>query len=264
MNLHPENQSVEIAIPFQDRDGAPVKPTEISARLFDGEDTFIAPLNGLAFDPVGVEVRITIPARLNELHGDELQEVRVLKVLITHEAGTVEVTHVYGIEAEQPLQIMENSFMTYETALMTGAGFVNLVSFNSDTDQRRRAALVEAYRRITSLAMIFSVINNQGKSEGDYRISPATWHYVTPENFASFPSHFRRALRHAQVAEADEILQGNVVARKHAQGIASETIGESSVTLREGFAGSGSTGLSAACTTILSGYLDTTIVMGRA
>lgn len=264
MNFHLEGQIVEIVIPFKDLDGNAIVPTDITAALYNGEDRLLMSFGSIYFDPAEVEAKIVLFSSLNLLEGDELQEVRRLEVQMTHADGIARRSHSYVIEAEQSLQIMRNSFMTYDTALMMSSGFVNLTAFVGDTDERRKAGLVEAYRRITSLAMIYNVLDQMGKSEGEHRIAAGTWHYLTAEDFQKMPSHFKRSLRSAQLAEADEILQGNVVARKHAQGIASETIGESSVTLRAGFAGSGGNSLSSAALAHLSGYLDSTVHIGRA
>jgi hypothetical protein len=265
MNFHPENQIVEIVVPFQDLNGAAIVPTDITAALYNGEDGLVMSFGAVAFDPLGVETRIILPGALNALEGDELQEVRRLDVRITHAAGTVLRSHVYAIEAEQSLQIMRNSFMTFGTAQMMASQLVNLVAFNAETEARQRAALVEAYRRLTNLAMIYAIVDADGRTTSEHRLTPLTWHYIDADAFQTgFPSHFKRALRAAQLAEADELLQGNVIAQKHAQGIASETIGESSVTLRAGFTGASDAGISASALALLSGYIDRSISIGRA
>ena len=265
MNFHLEGQLVEIVIPFTDVNGQAVTPTDITATLYDGEDNLIMSFGAVVFDPAEVETKLVIYSSLNTLQGDELQEVRRLEVKITHAGGSFTRSHSYAIEAEQSLRIMQNSFMTYETALMQSQSFVNMTAFASDTEVRQRAALVEAFRRITKLSMVYSILDPENVVQDTYRLGVSTWHYINADAFQTqFPSHFKRALRAAQLAEADELLQGNVVAKKHAQGIVSETIGESSVTLRAGFSGVGSTGIGAAALAHLSGYIDRTVKIGRA
>lgn len=265
MNFHLEGQLVEIVIPFTDVNGQAVTPTNITAALYDGEDSLIMSFGSVVFDPLEVETKLVIYSSLNMLQGDEPQEVRRLEVKITHAGGSFVRSHSYAIEAEQSLRIMQNSFMTYETALMQSRSFVNMTAFASDTEQRQRAALVEAFRRITKLSLVYSIVDAENVVQETYRLGAATWHYINADAFQTqFPSHFKRALRSAQLAEADELLQGNVISKKHAQGIVSETIGESSVTLRAGFSGVGSTIISAAALTHLSGYIDRTVKIGRA
>lgn len=265
MNFYPETQIVEIIVPFTDPNGQTIVPAEITAILKDGEDQVLLDFGSVAFDGAGVEAKITVPAIANTLQGDELQEVRRLEVSILHTSGSFSVSRSYVIEAEQSLQIMRNSFMTYETAVMMSTQFVNMTAFVGATEERRRAALVEAYRRISDFPMIYSIVDAEDKVVSKTRISSSGWQFVTANVFQNdFPAHFKRALRSAQLVEADELLQGNVIARKHAQGISTETIGESSVTLRPGFAGATSANLSASALGILGGYIDRTIKIGRA
>ena len=265
MNFYLETQIVEIRVPFTDVNGAAIVPTDITAALYDGEDTLLMSFGSIAFDPAEVEVPVVLHGSLNTLYGEELEEVRRLEVKLTHAGGAVIKKHVYAIEAEQSLQIMRNSFMTYETALLTARQFVNLVAFSGDTEARQKAALVEAFRRICTLSMRYTITDMDGKLETSHKIAASTWDLVDADAFQTqLPTHFKRALRAAQLAEADDLLQGNVVARKQAQGIASETIGESSVTFRNGFGGQGSSGIGATALALLSGYLDRSVQIGRA
>lgn len=265
MNFYLETQIVEIKVPFTDASGAAIVPTDITAALYDGEDMLLMSFGSVVFDPAGVEVPVVIHGALNTLQGEELQEVRRLEVKLTHAAGTVIKSHAYAIEAEQSLQIMRNSFMTYDTALLTARQFVNLTAFSGDLEARQKAALVEAFRRICNLSMLYTVSDVDGQIVSTHKVAAANWHLVDADVFQTqFPTHFKRALRAAQLAEADELLQGNVVARKQQQGIASETIGESSVTFRDGFGGSGSGGIGATALALLSGYLDRSVRIGRA
>lgn len=267
MNFHLEGQIVEIVIPFTDLNDNAVVPTDITAALYDGEDRLLMSFGSVAFNPAGVETRLVLSGPLNMIEGDDLQEARRLDVRITHATGTVLRSHIYAIEAEQSLQIMRNSFMTFETALLTMGQTINATTLQGASEERQRAALVEAYRRIYGIAMRYSAVETPGDSREfllEYRLNSETWPDVTADVFQTqFPSHFKRALRAAQIAEADDLLQGNVIARKHAQGIASETIGESSVTLRAGFSGSGSSTIGATALSLLSGYIDRTVTIGR-
>lgn len=265
MNFYPELQVVEIIIPFQDLNGEVITPTSMTAVLLDGEDDEIVDFGGLVFDPLGVEARVIVPSVANQLIGDELQEVRRLQVVIVHATGTLTRSHSYVIEAEQSLQIMRNSFMTYETALMMSSQFVNMTAFVNAPDERRKAALSEAFRRITELSMIYTIQDTEAVVTSEHRLNRASWELVDGDVFKTqLPTHFKRALRSAQLAEADNLLQGNVISQKHAQGIVSETIGESSVTLRAGFSGAADGGLSSSALALLSGYLDRNMKIARA
>lgn len=265
MNFYPEFQIVNIIIPFENPNGETVVPTAIVAVLLDGEERVILDYGNIVFDGAGSEVSVIIPGAHNTLQGDELQEVRRLAVEITHAGGSFSRSHAYVIEAEQSLQIMRNSFMTYDTALMMSSQFVNMTAFVNATDERRKAALVEAYRRIAELPMAYTIQNAEGVVLSEHKLNRANWGITNVDAFQTqFPTSFKRALRSAQLAEADSLLQGNVISQKHAQGIVSETIGESSVTLRAGFAGAADGSLSSGALALLSGYLDRNMKIGRA
>lgn len=262
MNFHLEGQIVQVTVPFTDNAGVQVTPTAVTAILYDGEEVEISDLGPIAFDGGAGQVVVTILGLLNMLRGDEPKEARRLEVKITHAAGVTTKNLIYGIEDERSLVLMQNSFQTYEAALVNVSNMVNLTAFTTATEARQKAALIEAFDRISSIAMVYVTRDTEGLITGEHRLYAEEWEEVDADVFRTqFPSHFQRALRLAQILEADELLQGNVIARKHSQGIATETVGESSVTLRAGF---GLQSLSAAARSVLSGYIDTTVALARA
>lgn len=265
MNFYPETQIVEIKVPFVTPGGAAISPTNITARLYDGEDVLLADFGSVPFDGAGVEASVVIVGSLNTLQGEDLEEIRRLEVMVSHAGGLFTLRHVWAIEAEQSLQIMRNSFMTHETALLSARSFVNLNAFTGSTPDRQKAALIEAYRRICNLSLAYRVVEEDQRTESTFRIPSMMWSEVSADAFQTqFPRHFRQALRAAQLAEADDLLQGNVVTRKQQQGIASETIGESSMTFQRGFSKWGSFSVGATALAHLSGYIDRSVHIGRA
>jgi hypothetical protein len=260
-----EDQMIEITIPFTDRAGNAVTPTSVTATLFDGEDFPLVVYDPIAFSGGATSATVVVLGQFNRLQGEDLAEARRLESVVTHPGGVERKVFAYGVEAEKSLVVMRNSFQTYEMALVVARSRVNIETFESASEDRRKAALQEAYTRICGLPMIYSIVDADGNLEAENEIYMDTWQFIDADAFlTSFPSHFRKALRMAQVVEADELLQGNIVARKHAQGIASETIGESSVTLRSGFSGSTDVGVSAATMSILNGYINRIVKIGRA
>lgn len=262
MNFHLEGQIVQVVVPLTDQAGVQVTPSLVRAKLYDGEGVLISDLGSITFTAGAATTTVTVLGALNTLLSGEPKEARRLDVEITHPAGLSLKTLRYGIEDEQSLILMKNSFQSFENALLIASDYVNLTAFNTATEARQKASLVEAFRRISSLAMIYVTKDVDGSVTGTYELLAGDWEEVNGDVFKTqFPTHFQRALRHAQVLEANELLQGNVLARKHAQGIATETIGESSVTLRPGF---GIQSISSAARAILSGYINDTVRIERA
>ncbi len=250
MKFYPEDYVVEVIVKFTDLNGAAVTPTAVSAVLTDGEDTEVVDFGALPFDAAEGQKLISIPKEFNRLNG-EIRAARILRVKIETEQGTIPRSFSYAIEAEQRLVPMVNTFQTLEAAEFAALETPNATGWNVASEPQKLAALTEAYRRLTLIPMRFAVYREgAGSFSNGWRadwnsIAPRelmservierdVWHEVTLDQFNDFPIAFKKALRRAQFIEANEILQGDAVSKKHRAGIVTETIGESSVTLRAG------------------------------
>lgn len=236
MKFYPEEYEVTVEVSFTDLNGQPIVPTTVNATLTDGEDEFIAEFPNVLFEPGADKATIVIPRELNILGERELQGARILRIALESAAGTVRRSFSYVIENEFRLEILQNTFITYEAAEIAARNQVNTSGWNSADEQRRQAALIEAFGRITAIPMRYSFRDDSGKmlSNMEHYIARDQWATMQMDYFRELPTHFKQALRAAQFAEANELLQGDTAARKHRSGIITETIGESSVTLRGG------------------------------
>lgn len=267
MDYYHEAKAVTIVVPFKDGNTNDILVTSFTSVLYDGERNIVLDLGETVVDKTMTAAKqgtVVIPATANALHGDDLQEVRVLEVVLKTGDTEVEFSSVYVIEAEQSLQVMRNSFMTYETALMMSRQLVTTTDFKSATKDNQRLALAEAYSRITGLSMIYPVYSETGYIQGYRSMNAWSWLSLQASDFNSFPANFKKALRSAQLFEANYLLQDNTVAQKAAQGIQSETIGESSVTLRSGYTGTSGSTISSTAMSILGPFLDSSIKIARA
>lgn len=263
MNFYPEDYIVEVTVPFTDMNGASVTPTDLRAALYDGDETLITDMGSLPFTLSAGQKVVTILAAFNALSGSNIREARTLRVEMDTAQGIVRKSLSYVIEAEQTVRPLVNSFMGYASAEVLAMDYTNLLGWQTADETKRRAALVEAYKRIIQLPMIYYPRDNLGNpiNELPSRLNRDTWLNMTDVTYASLPPHFRSALRAAQLLEASEILTGDTVARKHRSGIISETIGESSVTLNKSAI---DYGMSRQALTALAGYIDTTLRITRA
>lgn len=263
MKFYPEEYEVTTEVGFTDLNGSPIVPTEITAKLTDGDDEWIADFTVIPFDVAAGKVTIVIPREFNILQAhEEFGAARILRVEIETAAGIVRRSFSYVIEGEFRLEVMHNTFMTYEAAEIHARNLVNTSGWNIADQERRQAALIEAFGRITAIPMRYSFRDADGRLivEEESYIARDQWAEITPELFAEFPTHFKKALRAAQFAEANELLQGDTAARKHRAGIITETIGESSVTLR---AGKIDYGVSQSALSHLAGYIHFNIRIAR-
>lgn len=235
MNFYPEGYSVELAVPFVNNSDEPIVPVEITAVLMDGFDQVLVDFGIIPFVAEDGTKTILILDIYNALGEGEVRAARRLNVTMTTAAGPVHKTFAYAIEAEQSLIVMNNTFQSYEAATLLAMENVNTIGWQAADETRQRAALSAAYRRLTNIPMRYAFRDIDGvMSTDETYIARDEWALISADAFASFPTHFKRALRHAQFIEANELLQGDIVGQKHRSGIISESIGESKVTLRAG------------------------------
>lgn len=240
MKIYPDAYSVTVAFPFTDLNGEVVTVNEFSAILYNGDDEVVEDFGVLAIDN-GTGVReIIVPAEMNTLGAGEMSAARILRVAMETDAGTIRKSHSYIITGEIRLELMTNSFLSFEAAELIARDMVNIAGWNAADDDKRYVALIEAFNRLTRIPMRFRADDHVELGDRTDQFAAETiilttqWPIVTAEDFLGFPSHFRKAVRMAQVAEANELLEGDVIGKKHREGILSETVGESSIMLRGG------------------------------
>lgn len=262
MNIYPEQSSVPLSVSFLDSAGQMVQPVHLNIILKDGDEDVLMVLYDGAPAAGATSHDVIIPEAMNASEADGELTPRMVAIRMDLADGRmIRKSVIYGIEPLEKLAVCVNSFQTLPRAIVEASQIVNATAFNEESPARQAAALIEAYDRIVNLPMTYSI--KLGQQISHHRLTNESWEEMSAETFdTQLPTRLRRALRQAQIVEADEILQGNILARKHASGIQSETIGESSVTLRAGTFGHA--GLSSFTKQILAPFLDTTIRIGRA
>lgn len=258
MAIYPENYQVAITVLFTDLNGTPIVPTEVRAALWDGDDQLVVDFGTLPFLPEDGQKEIVIPAPFNVLEDGQLSAARILRVELVTDAGSVRRQSSYLIEGEFRLALMVNSFISMEAAELLVRDMPGLSGWNAATTDQRYAALIDAYHRLTRIPMKFKTLGVVGTHQERDRHGPETiiprsaWSHITEAEFLTYPIDFRKALRMAQLCEANEQLEGDSIAKKHRQGVVSETIGESSITLRGGRI---DTGVASQTLNYLTGYV---------
>ena len=239
MNIYPEDYIVSVDVGFTDLNGEQITPTLVTAALYDGDDQLVVDFGEIVFEAGDTQVTISVPAQYNALAVGERSAARILRVALTTEEGVVRRSTSYLIEGEFRLAIMENSFMTVEAAELLARDMPNLSGWAAASSDARHAALIEAYRRLTRIPMRFVVADPTATvqpSSDLYNeetiILRSAWPDIDETEFLGWPLFFRRALRQAQLAEANELLEGDIITKRMRAGIISETIGESSVMIR--------------------------------
>lgn len=263
MKIYPPGVAVTVRVPFIDLNGDPVEPTEIVARVYDenGEelDAFVPP-----FALGDTEAEIVVPAILNGISG--MSGARTIEIDMTTEAGIFTASSTYLVRKRVRLQTLKNSFATYERSLLAAADMVNMSGWDLSDDDARKVALIEAFQRLKRLSYRIEAAPDMDAlaaiPDESRRILPAYWDYMTIAQWDDLPERFRTALINAQVAEANELLNGDTVNRKRQQGILSESIGESSMMFRTGKPLE--RGVTAASFRYVAAFLDNRIQITRA
>jgi hypothetical protein len=261
MKFYPEDFNVEVIVPFTDLNGAAVTPSAVNAVLYDTDDEVIVDFGSLPFDTGDTSKSVMVAKAFNILEDGELRAGRILRIELVTAAGTIPRSFSYVIESEQRLQLMTNTFLTFEGAEILAIDIPNVTGWTTASEDQKKAALVEAYRRLTAIPMkyLLAPLDTFGWNtlsprdiETEQVITRSMWGELTADDYAEFPTHFKKVLRRAQILEANELLQGDTVLKKHRAGIVSETIGESSVTLRDGKV---DYGISSQAMSALAGYI---------
>lgn len=262
MDYYPENYDVTITVPFVDPTGAEATPSAATAVLLDGDGNQIVDLGALLITGA-TSVDVVIDKANNALPVGEHRAVRILSVTLSFAGGQVERRFIYAIETAVRLVVMQNSFMSYETALVMSSDFVNPIGWAVADENARKTALVHAYNRLTQIPMKFSPVDAGGEILRSLEsvILRDEWIDLSYDDFAEFPAHFRLVLRRAQFIEANELLQGDPLGKKRRAGVMSETIGESSVRISDSLI---DYGVSSETLAALAGYVYFNMRTGRA
>jgi len=262
MKSFPVGLAVSVTLRFEDFNGDPVTPTGLSYHVEDENGSVVRAAETISVDPTATEVAVVIPAAINFLPAGTVSGARTVILSITTTEGVHEVSEIYTLRRPQRLSVLENSFITYAKAVVVADDMPRLDSWNLASAPERQQALIEAFTRLTRLG--YHVKYPEGVEGMSYlndrilfdrtRISPQMWSEMTTEWFGGLPKPFLEALAKAQVAEANELLSGDVVGAKRRLGLMSESIGESSMMFRPGKPLD--LGVSRAALDYLTGYVD--------
>jgi hypothetical protein len=201
-------------------------------------------------------IEVTVPAALNLLpttppppaNGQfndakvPLRGMRVIDFLLTTSSGVITSRTRYSISTTNRLVELVNSFQSYDQALLESFSMPPQVGFEAATEDQRITALIEAFFRLTKFgyhAKHPTFIDNPPAGGWDDfwpqdLLPPQFWTVMTMDRWALYLDSFKLALRRAQIAEANAILQGDPVRDRRNSGILSETTGKSSMMFRAG------------------------------
>lgn len=227
---------------IQNADSAGVKIDALSAswELFDERGNsidagvvadFNSAIDFITFEIEGVS--LTLP------EGEVAAGRELVVTLLDTNNDEREIRDYFVLVSPTPLAVTSNSFVTFPEALAIRRSFGALDGWDANDPGRQQSALVEAHRRLCQMG--FSVPGytgnkaNQksaayGTGSDDAFHSSANVRLATLSlsEFDTLPEAFRKAVKRAQMAEANVLLGGDPIVDKRKSGLISETVGESS------------------------------------
>ena len=226
---------VTITIPFEDSEGNVHSATYAEYRVVDESGTEIVAntfIPGFVSD--SKEAVIGIAAADNTLGASAVEGVRSVDVFATvNGENTMIFNKTYMLQKEDLLQIGVNSYQTYPQAELFAKSIFNSDGWDAATKNQRVRALINAWENLGKL--YYWVLTDPYERP---TISNSDWagglNELTEAEFLTLDAEFIKAVRRAQVIEADDILGGNPVEDIRSEGLMSKTVGESSQMYRPG------------------------------
>ena len=265
MKTYPVGVDIAVTIPFIDLNGDPVTPTGLSVRVLDEDGNQVMPPTSVTLTPGETDLTHTIGSAYNSLATGVIKGLRVVELSMTTSGGVIPSVVMYMIQRNSNLVILDDSFQTYEQALVLASQMPALIGWDGATESERKNALAEAFRRLTTIGYRIrrpeDVDTQNTIPDTDEVIQPRYWPIMTLERWGLLSDRFKIAIKKAQIAEANEILRGDIVGDKRRSGLLSETIGESSMMFRSGKPLD--LGISASALSYVTGYVETRITITR-
>lgn len=222
METYFAGNDVSVTVPFVDGAGASITGlTGISYQVVDAAGGVLVDWTDVTVSSSASSVAVTVAAAHNALAAGEARDLRSVVVTYAYAGGTRDNSVEYIIEGADLLIVATNSFQTYNQAQLGALDLVNIDAFTATDKASRIAALINGYLSICNLEFELNAcapLKNLST--------------FTAAQVAALPARFLRALKQAQILEANELLDPGSVNNKRQSGLMSETIGESSMMFR--------------------------------
>jgi hypothetical protein len=252
LDIYLAGTEVTLTIDLVDAAGNELSVNSVQYSVLDMNGVALVPQASLAsFTSGDSQAVVVIPTTSNQLTASATREIRTVELRCATDTGTIGISKTYAIETTDPLKIPETSFQTFPMAQLTALDMPNIAAFNAASERDQIAALMDAREHITQLN--FNMLNsnvNFGQDslnyvpEGSFQSSyvarnslflfNGNLNLLNETQFNQLPEKFKRALRQAQVVEANYILGGEPDDARRTAGVIEEKIGESTTKFVQG------------------------------
>lgn len=236
---------VTLSIDLVDDAGNALNVDLVHYRVVNQDGAVVVPLTNLTTFAAGdPQATVIIAASANAMATGNTREIRSVELVCETESGTLGFAKSYGLETLAPLVTGANSFQSFPMAELTAMDMPNLGGWETASEQEKVRAMIDAREHICQLN--FNLLNSNANfgqdqlayvPEGEYQSSYVAHNSLFIFNgdlgilnegqFAELPERFKKALRQAQVAEANAILGGESNEARRQSGIIEDEIGES-------------------------------------
>lgn len=250
LEVYLSNTEVTVTVDLVDEMGNALNVNSVDYRVVDQNNTELVARTAVAgFTAGDAQAIVIVPQALNVMAASSTREVRSVEVFCATDAGTVGFSKSYGLELIDPLKIATNTFQNFAMAQLTAMDIPNLDAWHAAPEQEKVRALIDAREHIVQLS--FNLLNsnvNFGQDqlnyvpEGSFQsayvarnslfLFNGNLNLLNETQFNQLPERFKKALRQAQVVEANAILGGDTDEHKRAGAIVEQRIGETSVKFR--------------------------------
>ena len=234
MNTYIAGTDIQLPINFTDDDGNPLSVKSATYQITDdlsnviqmkqdfdlSQDTLLISSNFNQIESLDIDAITS--EQISEVR---LYEARIVEFdLVLSDGGMKSFDIAYIITPREKLIAGLNSFQSMRESYLTAMSISNSQNWSMASDSERVSAMIEAHIKICSFAFEDITLGQSYIEEstpiGDLSLIP-------PKDFKNLTPKFRKALRMAQLAEADEILGGgDQDDLQRRRGLISQTIGE--------------------------------------
>lgn len=217
MRIFEPSVDVTVKLPFVDDEGVAIEPTALDYVVVDQFNVEVVATTNIPVIPTTGQVAIEIDGSDNALGVDEIRGYRQIILTMTTATDVITVREGYILELSASLVLLNNSFQTYEEALLHSRSIV-LSGWEAATEEHRRAAMAQAYDRFGGFNWHFSF------TDDTYQVK--TLGLLTAEEWALLDSKQQHDFRMAQLAQADYFLGGSTIEKDIDEGLQSSSQGE--------------------------------------
>lgn len=251
--------AISFTVPLVDAAGVAFAASSATMRVLDGTGAVVTTGTLAVISPDATDVALGLAAEHTTLADGVQRDIREIELVCERvTGGRTLVSFTIGLERQDVLAVPSNSFMSMAEAQMLAYSIPGVDGWYAANRADRVRALIEAHYRLVRRRYRVLPDDNQ-RLIADFN-NPGNLWTLTLEAFNVLDPRFARALKRAQLFEADAILDGSGVEQPD-DGLVSKKVGESTETYR---AVAHVTALTSRAMRELGPFLLTDVKVGRA